>query len=69
MITAERQTALARLLMTGGMLAGLIGLAAGLTDNTWRLGAFAWFTGGILLVLLAVAVLIDEYVQFRQKER
>ena len=69
MITAKRQTALARLLMVGGLVTGLIGLIAGLTDQTWRLGTFTWFTGGILLAILAVAVLVDAYVQLRQKER
>jgi hypothetical protein len=42
-----------------GFLCGVIGLLAGLTHHTWKLGSTGWFIGGSLLTLLAVFALID----------
>ena len=68
MRTPERQTAVARLMIIGGLACGLIGLIVGLIDRTWKLGTFGWFSGGTLLAVLAVAILIDEYLELRQKD-
>jgi cytosine/uracil/thiamine/allantoin permease len=38
---------------------GVIGLAAGLTDHTWKLWSFGWFTGGTLLALVSLCLLVD----------
>jgi hypothetical protein len=40
-------------------LCGLFGLCAGVMDLTLRLGSIGWFTGGTLLALLAVFLLVD----------
>ena len=40
-------------------LCGVIGLVAGLTFHTWKLGPTGWFAGGGLLALLAVFALLD----------
>jgi hypothetical protein len=42
-----------------GFVCGVIGLAAGLTDHTWKLWPFGWFTGGTLLTLIALFVFVD----------
>lgn len=52
---------LARLLMLGALVAGVLGLVAGLVDKTWKLGPTGWFTGGTLLAVLSLVVLAEEY--------
>jgi len=42
-----------------GVLCGVLGLLAGVTEQVWKLGATGWFTAGALLTLLAVFALID----------
>jgi len=42
-----------------GFLCGIIGLLAGLTHHTWKLGEMGWFLGGALLTLLGVFSLVD----------
>ena len=61
----EMRIALARLFMLGGLAAGVIGLAAGLIDKTWKLGPTGWFTGGTLLAVLSLVVLADHYFESR----
>ena len=68
MSTARWQIALARLMIIGGLACGVIGLVIGTLDRAWKLGITGWFTGGTLLGVLAVAILIDEYLKFRQQE-
>ena len=51
----------ARIMTLGALLCGVIGLLAGFTDNRWKLGPTGWFTGGVLLAVLALARLADEY--------
>ena len=41
-----------------GFVCGLIGLLAGLTDHSWKLGSIGWFTGGCLLVMIALFILL-----------
>ena len=64
----EMRIALARLFMLGGLASGVIGLAAGLIDKTWKLGPTGWFTGGILLAVLALVALADEYFVRKQSQ-
>ena len=45
-----------------GFTCGIIGLVAGLTDHTWKLWPFGWFTGGTLLTLVALFALVDAAV-------
>jgi hypothetical protein len=42
-----------------GFVCGFIGLLAGLTGYTWKLWPMGWFTGGSLLTLIAVFLLLD----------
>ena len=42
-----------------GFVCGFIGLLAGLTDHTWKLWPMGWFTGGSLLTLIAVFLLLE----------
>ncbi len=58
---------LARLVMLGALACGVLGLVAGLIERDWRLGVTGWFTGGILLAVLALVVLADEYFASRQQ--
>ena len=59
----EMRIALARLFMLGGLASGVIGLAAGLIDKTWKMGPTGWFTGGTLLAVLSLVVLADHYFE------
>jgi hypothetical protein len=54
---------LARLMIIGALACGLIGLIIGVVDREWKLGVTGWFTGGTLLAVIAISVLIDEYVE------
>ena len=56
----------ARLFMTGCLALGIIGLIVGLTDKVWKLGVVGWFTGGTLLGIVAIIIILDEFV-VRQK--
>ena len=42
-----------------GFLCGVLGLIAGTEDLIWKFGSTGWFTGGSLLVLLALFALVD----------
>ena len=57
----EPRIMLARLMMLGAMVCGVIGLIVGFSDSIWKLGVTGWFTGGTLLAVLALVVLADEY--------
>ena len=56
---------LARLLMLGALVNGVIGVAVGLADKTWKLGVEGWLTSGVLLAVLSLVVLADEYFATR----
>ncbi len=63
-----KRTMIARLGATLGFVCGVIGLWAGLTGHIWKLGPRGWLTGGILLTLIAMFVLLDGTFAF-QKDR
>ena len=63
-----KRTTIARLAGALGFVCGVIGLVAGLTGYTWKLWPLGWFTGGTLLTLLAVFVLLDGAIAY-QKSR
>ena len=66
MAVGEKRTTGARIAAALGFLCGAIGLLAGLTQHAWKLGPLGWFTGGTLLTLLAVYVLIDGAIAFQK---
>jgi hypothetical protein len=61
-----KRTSMARIAATLSVLCGVIGLHAGLTDHLWKLTPLGWFTGGTLLALIAVYVLLDGAVSFEK---
>ncbi len=63
-----RRTLIARIAAVLGLVCGVIGLSAGLTENAWRLGSIGWFTGGGLLLLIAVYVLLDATLALRKTQ-
>jgi len=61
-----KRTPSARSAAALGVLCGLLGLLAGLLDQTWKLGTIGWFTGGVLLLLIALFVLLDAAVAIQK---
>ncbi len=57
----------ARLFTLGAFACGVIGLIVGIIEREWRLSVTGWFTGGILLAVLALTLLADEYAEARRK--
>ena len=47
MTIEETRTYIARVGAALGFVCGLIGLLAGLTGHSWKLGPIGWFTGGM----------------------
>ena len=68
MATGENLTMMARIGAALGFLCGVIGLLAGLTEHSWKLGPLGWFTGGALLTLLAVYALVDGATAFQKSQ-
>ncbi len=68
MMLGMKRTFIARVAAALGFVCGVIGLSAGLADQEWRLGAIGWFTGGGLLVLIAMYVLTDGAFAFRRTQ-
>ncbi len=50
---------LARLSDLACIALGVIGLIVGFTARIWQLGAVGWFTGGTLLGVVAVILMLD----------
>ena len=63
------RTWLARLSGLACIALGIIGLIAAFTDKVWKLGVVGWFTGGTLLGVVAVILLLDEYTEFRRRQQ
>ncbi len=61
-----KRTTLARIGAGVAFLCGVIGVLAGITDHTWKLSPLGWFTGGTLLALIALFVLVDGAVAFER---
>ena len=66
---AEPRVLFARLLMLVGIACGIVGLVVGVADREWKLAVTGWFTGGILLAVLAIVVLADHYFELQEKGR
>tara|TARA_B100000315_G_scaffold149356_1_gene138094 strand:+ start:368 stop:571 length:204 start_codon:yes stop_codon:yes gene_type:complete len=60
---------LARLFGLACVALGIIGLIAGFSDKVWKLGTVGWFSGGTLLGVVALILMLDEYVDSRRNGR
>ncbi len=69
MQVGDKRTIIARIGGGVGFLCGVIGLLAGITDHTWKLGPVGWFTGGTLLTLIALLALVDGAIAFKRAQR
>lgn len=63
------RTWLARLSGLACIALGIIGLIVGFTDRIWKLDVVGWFTGGTLLGVVAIILLLDEYTESRRQQR
>jgi hypothetical protein len=61
------RTWLARLFGLGCIALGIIGLIVGFSDRIWKLGTVGYFTGGALLALVAIMLMLDEYAESRRR--
>ena len=61
------RTNVARLFTLGAFACGVIGLIVGIIEREWRLSVTGWFTGGTSLVVLALALLADEYADAKRR--
>ena len=67
MSSAMWRTWVARLFGLACIALGIIGLIAGFSDRVWKLGTVGWFTGGTLLGVVAIILLLDEYAESRRR--
>ena len=65
MSVGSKRTTIGRIGAVLGLVCGVIGLLAGLTDHTWKLWPFGWFAGGTLLTLIALFLLLDGAIAFQ----
>jgi len=63
------RTWLARLFGLGCIALGVIGLIVGFSEVIWKLGVVGWFTGGILLGVVALILMMDEYIDLRRRQQ
>ncbi len=61
-----KRTTIARFAAGVASLCGAIGLLTALTSEMWLLTPHGWGTGGILLLLIALFVLVDGAVSFEK---
>jgi hypothetical protein len=66
MTVGHTRTVLARYTAAIGLTCWVIGVLAGLTDHTWKLGTVGWIMSGTLLTLIAIFVLIDGATAFHK---
>ena len=62
------RTWVARLCGLACVSLGVIGLIVGFTDKVWRLGEQGYFTGGALLGIVALILLMDEFLELRRRQ-
>jgi len=55
----DKRTRIARITAGLSGASGLTGFLGVSTDNIWNLGVIEWFTGGTLLALIALIILVD----------
>ena len=65
----KMQRTIARLFALACIALGIIALIVGFADKTWQLGVVGWFTGGILLGVVAVLFMLDEFAENQRKQR
>ena len=63
---AQWRTQLGRLFGLAAFGCGIVGLVLGIVERNWRLGITGWLTGGALLALLAITLMLDEYLDSRE---
>ena len=56
---------LTRIFMPLAVAFGVIELVVGFSDKEWQLGVTGWFEEGMLLAILSIVVLADEYFEQR----
>jgi hypothetical protein len=61
------RTWLARMFGLACVALGVIGLIVGFSDRIWQLGTVGWFTGGTLLGVVALILMMDEYIELRRR--
>ena len=62
------RTWLARLFGLGAFACGIFGLIVGIIDRSAKLGSIGWFTGGGVLALVALILLLDELISSKQRQ-
>jgi hypothetical protein len=65
MAAGSRRTLGGRVVAALGFVCGVLGLLGALTSHAWKLGVTGWFTGGSLLMLVALFGLIDGAIEAR----
>lgn len=68
MSMGEKRTMAGRIGVAISFLCGVIGLLAGLTQHSWKLGPVGWFTGDTLLTPIAMFALFDGAIAFRNAQ-
>lgn len=66
MSVGSKRTTIGRIAAALGFVCGVIGLLAGLTEHIWKLWPVGWFSGGALLTLLALFLLLDGATAFQR---
>jgi hypothetical protein len=64
-----KRTRVARIMAGLSVASGLIGFLGGTTGNIWNLGAIEWFTGGTLLALIALVILVDGAIAYQKAQK
>ena len=68
MSISEFKTVLARIFALAALGCGIAGVVLSFFEGrVWNLGVLGWFTGGVLLALLAIFLVLDEYAESRRQ--
>jgi hypothetical protein len=62
----SRRTTIARVAAGLAFLCGALGLLSAIANETWLLSSHGWGTGGILLLLIGLFILVDGAVSFEK---